>query len=62
MLATFRYNPQTDKVLEATPEQRADLHTRFFVMREGQLAFEGTEEELDKATDPYVSKFTMQRV
>ena len=62
MLATFRYNPQTDKVLEASPEQKEKLHTRFFVMKDGRLVFEGTEEELDTSTDPYISKFTMQRV
>ena len=62
MLATFRYNPQTDKVQQVKPDERIELHTRFFVMQEGRLAFEGTEEELDNTTDPYISKFTMQRV
>ena len=32
-------------------------NTRFMVFREGQLVFEGTEEDLDAADDPYVSKF-----
>lgn len=61
MLATFRYNPQTEKVLEVPPAQRMHLRTRFFVMQEGRLVFEGTEDELAASTDPYVSKFNMQR-
>ena len=61
MLATFRYNPQTEKVLEVPPAERQHLNTRFFVMREGRLVFEGSEDELSASTDPYVSKFTMQR-
>ena len=32
-------------------------NTKFMVFREGRLVFEGTQEELEGATDEYVSKF-----
>ena len=35
----------------------ARLTTRFFVMQEGRLFFEGSEAELRASTDPYVQKF-----
>jgi ABC-type transporter Mla maintaining outer membrane lipid asymmetry ATPase subunit MlaF len=31
--------------------------TKFMVLREGRLVFEGTEEELEASRDEYVSKF-----
>ena len=31
--------------------------TRFVVLREGRIVFEGTQEELEAAKDPYVAKF-----
>jgi ABC-type transporter Mla maintaining outer membrane lipid asymmetry ATPase subunit MlaF len=31
--------------------------TKFFVMKEGQLVFQGSEVELQAASDPYVRKF-----
>jgi phospholipid/cholesterol/gamma-HCH transport system ATP-binding protein len=57
LMANFRYNPQS-RELEAAP-QDSHVHetTKFMVFREGRLVFEGTEDELDGATDPYISKF-----
>jgi phospholipid/cholesterol/gamma-HCH transport system ATP-binding protein len=57
LLANFRYNPQSGE-LEATPSD-SHVHetTKFMVFREGRLVFEGTQEELEGATDEYVSKF-----
>ena len=34
-----------------------DSHTRFLVLREGEMAFLGTQEELEASGDPYVAKF-----
>ena len=54
LMANFRYNPDSGKIERAESSQ---LTTRFFVMREGRLYFEGSEAELRANTDPYVEKF-----
>ena len=54
MMANFRYNPSSGKIERAESGQ---LTTRFFVMQEGCLFFEGSEAELRASTDSYVQKF-----
>ena len=54
LMANFRYNPDSGKIERAESSQ---LTTRFFVMREGRLYFEGSEAELRANNDPYVEKF-----
>jgi len=54
LMANFRYNPSSGKIERAESGQ---LTTRFFVMQEGRLFFEGSEAELRASTDPYVQKF-----
>jgi phospholipid/cholesterol/gamma-HCH transport system ATP-binding protein len=63
LMANFRYNPQSGR-LEPAGREQAGIHerTRFMVFREGRLVFEGTEEELQDQTDPYVSKFKKSKV
>ena len=61
LMYNFRYNPDSGKV---EPLSRSDdarrARTRFFVMKQGQLAFQGSEEELETSSDPYVRKFRGQ--
>lgn len=54
LMANFRYNPSSGKI---EPAGSSQLTTRFFVMREGCLVFEGPETELLASTDPYIQKF-----
>ena len=54
LMANFRYNPDSGKIERAESSQ---LTTRFFVMQEGRLYFEGSEAELRANNDPYVEKF-----
>jgi phospholipid/cholesterol/gamma-HCH transport system ATP-binding protein len=54
LMANFRYNPSSGKIERAESSQ---LTTRFFVMQEGRLFFEGSEAELRANTDSYVQKF-----
>jgi phospholipid/cholesterol/gamma-HCH transport system ATP-binding protein len=54
LMANFRYNPSSGKIERAESSQ---LTTRFFVMQEGRLFFEGSEGELRASTDSYVQKF-----
>lgn len=62
MMANYRYNANTAE-LEAAPRD-SGVHdsTIFMVFGEGKLVFEGTQEELQQATDPYVSKFKSNSV
>ena len=59
LMSHFRYNPQSGRLEPAARNGGGDLEcrTRFLVLDEGRLAFVGTEQELEKSTDPYVSKF-----
>jgi phospholipid/cholesterol/gamma-HCH transport system ATP-binding protein len=54
LMANFRYNPSNGKIERAESSQ---LSTRFFVMQEGRLFFQGSEAELRASDDPYVQKF-----
>ena len=58
LLANFRYNPDSGQ-LEPVQRDNAGVHARtlFMVFGQGRLVFEGTEEELENSTDPYISKF-----
>ena len=58
-MANFRYNPSSGKIERApeAAEESGRVKTRFFVMNEGHLVFEGSEAELQAAQDPYVRKF-----
>jgi len=53
LVANFRYNSHNG---ELEPSRVSDS-TRFMVMREGKLIFEGDQDELEAATDPYIGKF-----
>jgi phospholipid/cholesterol/gamma-HCH transport system ATP-binding protein len=53
LVANFRYNSQNESL---EPSHLADT-TRFMVMREGQLVFEGDQDELEASKDPYIGKF-----
>jgi phospholipid/cholesterol/gamma-HCH transport system ATP-binding protein len=58
LLANFRYNPGSghlERIKHNGDEIRA--RTTFMVFGAGRLVFEGSEEELERSTDPYVSKF-----
>ena len=54
LMANFRYNPSSGKIEPAESSQRS---TRFLVMNQGALVFEGSQTELLASTDPYVQKF-----
>jgi phospholipid/cholesterol/gamma-HCH transport system ATP-binding protein len=53
LVANFRYNSQSGS-LEPFREATS---TRFMVMKEGKLIFEGDQDELEASTDSYIGKF-----
>lgn len=57
LMANFRYNPQSGEIEHAPRGSGVHENTTFMVFQEGRLVFEGTQEELESTTDPYVSKF-----
>jgi phospholipid/cholesterol/gamma-HCH transport system ATP-binding protein len=57
LMANFRYNPNSEKIEPLPRGEPARVSTRFFVMNEGRLVFQGSEAELQNAQDDYVRKF-----
>jgi phospholipid/cholesterol/gamma-HCH transport system ATP-binding protein len=54
LMANFRYNPSSGKI---EPAESSQASTRFLVMKEGQVIFEGSQTELLASADSYVQKF-----
>jgi phospholipid/cholesterol/gamma-HCH transport system ATP-binding protein len=58
LMANFRYNPNSGQVERAGGgKDVSQVSTKFLVMNEGRLVFEGTEPELQASQDSYVRKF-----
>ena len=63
LMANFRYNRRNGQLEPVSGNGAGDRNgsnptrTRFMVMKEGRLIFEGAQAELEAAADPYVSKF-----
>jgi phospholipid/cholesterol/gamma-HCH transport system ATP-binding protein len=64
LMANFRYNPSNGQIEAAARTGRegieaegSQVSTRFLVMKEGRLVFEGSETELRASADPYIQKF-----
>jgi phospholipid/cholesterol/gamma-HCH transport system ATP-binding protein len=56
LLARSRFNQQTGKV-ELIPNEGIDDSTKFLVLNEGHIAFDGTTEELVHSTDPWLKEY-----
>ena len=58
LMANFRYNPDSGQI---EPMHEADglgaVKTKFLVMNEGRLVFDGSETELRASQDAYIRKF-----
>jgi phospholipid/cholesterol/gamma-HCH transport system ATP-binding protein len=61
LMANFRYNSKQG-TLEPAHNANKEVNTTFMVMREGQLIFEGGQDQLEASHDPYICKFVKQRV
>jgi phospholipid/cholesterol/gamma-HCH transport system ATP-binding protein len=58
LMANFRYNPDSGQIEPAREgEGPGGVKTKFFVMNEGRLVFDGSETELRASQDAYVRKF-----
>jgi phospholipid/cholesterol/gamma-HCH transport system ATP-binding protein len=57
-LANFRFDPAAKHVRRDTTREKSSLTvTRFLVLRDGKLYFEGSPDELLAAKDPYLQRF-----
>jgi len=61
MLANFGYDADSGKLRPVKRDSGVHQGTTFMVFCEGRLVFEGTQEELEKTSDPYVAKFKTGR-
>jgi len=62
-LANYTFNGQTQSIEPVrVAGSSGDAHTRFWVMKEGRLVFNGTQGEMEGESDPYISKFMKPRM
>jgi phospholipid/cholesterol/gamma-HCH transport system ATP-binding protein len=60
LVSNFRWNAERNELERASPGREfASLGARFVVMRHGRIVFSGTQAELERSRDAYVSKFVM---
>lgn len=59
IMSDFRYDPEREELLSVkdSTDSRKRERTKFIVMKEGQIVFFGTRQELEKSTDEYVKRF-----
>jgi phospholipid/cholesterol/gamma-HCH transport system ATP-binding protein len=61
LMANFRYNSENGALEPVRGGVRRELHTKFMVMKQGRLIFEGDQDQLEASSDPYITKFFKQR-
>jgi phospholipid/cholesterol/gamma-HCH transport system ATP-binding protein len=55
-LARHRFDRQTSQV-ELIPDNGLDPNTKFLVLNEGHIVFDGTTSELSASTDPWLREY-----
>jgi phospholipid/cholesterol/gamma-HCH transport system ATP-binding protein len=61
LIANFRYNSEQGGLEPASHAASRAARTTFMVMKEGQLIFEGDQDQLEASQDVYISKFVKPR-
>lgn len=60
MMANFRYDAQNEELVPVSEGEQDDpkrMRTKFMVMKEGEIVFFGTREELERSGDNYIKRF-----
>jgi phospholipid/cholesterol/gamma-HCH transport system ATP-binding protein len=57
LMANFRYDPEQQELICLADADRARHRTRFIVMKEGEIVFFGTRQELESCRNDYVKRF-----
>lgn len=61
IMAKYRYDAATQSLEPAARNGASSVQgLKFLVMQDGRLVFEGTEDELQRSPDPYISKFVLR--
>jgi phospholipid/cholesterol/gamma-HCH transport system ATP-binding protein len=56
-MASHYFDQQQNKMVPAADGNVRDLHTKFLILREGKIIFEGTAADLLRCTDPYIREY-----
>ena len=56
-MASHYFDREQNKMVPATDGNLRDLHTKFLILRDGKIMFEGTAAELLRCTDPYIREY-----
>jgi len=60
LMANFQYDAKDEELIPAggaSQKDSSDTRTKFIVMKEGQIVFFGTRQELESSDDQYVKRF-----
>ncbi len=59
IMAEYQYDAETQELvgMDRCKDERKRRRTRFIVMKDGEIVFFGTRQELDKSSDAYVKRF-----
>lgn len=57
LMANFRYDPRQEELISLPNGDGARHRTRFVVMKEGEIVFFGSREQLESSSDAYVKRF-----
>jgi ABC-type transporter Mla maintaining outer membrane lipid asymmetry ATPase subunit MlaF len=56
-MATHRFNRQANRMEHIAEGQQVDMHTRFILLRDRRIIFQGTAAELANSPDPYLRDY-----
>ena len=56
-MASHYFDRQQNKMVPVADGSIRDLHTKFLILRDGKIIFEGTAAELLRCTDPYIREY-----
>ncbi len=56
-MASHYFDRAQNKMVPIQDGDQHDLHTRFLILRDGHIAFEGTAAELLRSNDPYIREY-----
>lgn len=56
-MASHYFDREQNKMVPVPVGSTRDLHTKFLILRDGKIIFEGTAAELLRCTDPYIREY-----
>jgi phospholipid/cholesterol/gamma-HCH transport system ATP-binding protein len=56
-MASHYFDREQNKMVPVPPGCNRELHTRFLILRDGGITFEGTATELLRSNDPYIREY-----